>query len=343
MDKYAERLVSDILSFKSPDGVDYLPADTVYFGGGTPTLLEPYHLKKILCAIRERFGISDNAEISAECNPKTADFDKLCALRGLGINRLSIGMQSSDNDELKALGRIHTFEDCKNTFAAARRVGFENISLDLMYGIPGQTRDSFKKSLADVMSLEPNHISSYALKIEEGTPFYKLKDELILPCEDDVCAMYEDMCKALMDNGYNKYEISNFAKSGFESKHNLRYWTYEDYVGFGVAAHSFVGGERIENSRDFEGYIRGENIEASRDKISPDEQKNEYVMLRMRLSDGVDIKEFEGRFGSDFDLEFGYGFKKFSPEFVEITERFCRFTEKGFFVSNYILSEVLNF
>lgn len=343
IDLYAERLVNDILSFKAPDGVKYFPADTIYFGGGTPTVLDPCHFEKILLAIKKRFGISDDAEITTECNPKTADYEKLLALRGLGINRLSIGVQSSDKDELKDLGRIHSFEDCKNTVNEARRAGFENISLDLMYGIPNQTRESFNRSLLDVMSLNPNHISSYALKIEEGTPFYRLKDTLILPCEDEVCLMYEDMCNSLSENGYNKYEISNFSKSGYESRHNLKYWTYEDYIGFGVSAHSFVGGERIENSRDFDCYINGTNIEISREKISFDEQKNEYVMLAMRLSGGVDICDFNKRFGLDFYSEFGAGFEEFAPEFVEMSDTYCRFTEKGFFVSNYILSEVLNF
>ena len=343
IDLYVDRLVSDILNFKNPEGVNYLPADTVYFGGGTPTLLEPYHFEAILTAIRQRFGISDNAEITTECNPKTADYEKLSKLRELGINRLSIGAQSSNGNELEALGRIHSFEDCKSIVESARRAGFENISLDLMYGIPNQTRDSFNKSLDDVMSLNPNHISSYALKIEEGTPFFRQKDKLTLPDEDEVCLMYEDMCRILSESGYNKYEISNFAKSGYESKHNLKYWTYEDYIGFGIAAHSFIGGERIENSRDFDGYINHRNVEASREKISFDEQKNEYLMLRMRLSDGVDIEDFEKRFDCDFFSEFGVGFKKFSPEFVRLTKKSCRFTEKGFFVSNYILSEVLNF
>ena len=342
-DLYVKRLVRDIVSFKAPNGIKYLPADTIYFGGGTPTTLQPCHFEAILSAVKEKFGISENAEITTECNPKTADYEKLRILRELGINRLSIGMQSSDKAELKALGRIHTFEDCKVIVESARWAGFENISLDLMYGIPNQTRESFNKSLMDVMSLCPEHISSYALKIEEGTPFYKLKEELTLPDEEEVCLMYEDMCRMLSENGYNKYEISNFSKSGYESKHNLKYWTYEDYIGFGVAAHSFVCDERIENSRDFDGYINNQSIEVFREKISYDEQKNEYVMLRMRLSDGVDIADFEKRFDSDFNLEFGIGFEKFSPEFVMLTKDRCRFTEKGFFVSNYILSEVLNF
>ena len=279
IDSYVNRLVDDILNYKIPSGVKYLPADTVYFGGGTPTLLEIEHFEKILLALKNKFGIDGNAEISAECNPRTVDKEKLAAMRNLGINRLSIGMQSSSSEELKLVGRMHTYDDCKIAVLEAREAGFENISLDLMYGLPSQTLDSFKKSLSDVIALSPNHISSYALKLEEGTPLYRLADKYSFPDEDAVCDMYEEMCNTLSDFGYNRYEISNFAYVGYESRHNLKYWNYDDYLGFGVAAHSFVCGERIENSRDFDAYIKGEDIIESRSVMDFETQKNEYRIV----------------------------------------------------------------
>ena len=343
MDSYVNRLVYDILSFEIPDGVKYLPCDTVYFGGGTPTLLEVGHFEKILLAIKEKFQIADGAEITAECNPKTADKEKLMDMRSLGINRLSIGMQSSSSEELKLVGRHHTYDDCKMAVSDARDAGFENISLDLMYGLPNQTLESFKKSLSDVIALSPDHISSYALKLEEGTPLYRLADRYTFPDEDTVCDMYDCMCNTLESFGYNRYEVSNFATAGFESRHNLKYWDYEDYIGFGVAAHSFVCGRRIENSRDFDAYIRGESIIDCCESIDLDTQKNEYVMLAMRLAHGVESEKYNDVFGSDFSCDFGVKFKKYCPEFVEIDELGVRFTKKGFFVSNYILSDVLDF
>lgn len=343
IDSYVNRLVYDILNFEAPKGVAYLPADTIYFGGGTPTLLDTEHFEKILLAIKDKFQIADSAEISAECNPKTADLEKLKAMKNLGINRLSIGMQSSSSEELKLVGRHHTYDDCKMAVLEARKAGFENISLDLMYGLPNQTLDSFKKSLSDVVALSPNHISSYALKLEEGTPLYRLADRYKFPDEDEVCDMYDCMCNTLESFGYNRYEVSNFASVGFESRHNLKYWDYEDYIGFGVAAHSFVCGRRIENSRDFDAYVNGESIVDSSELMDFDTQKNEYVMLAMRLACGVDAQKYKNIFDSDFECDFGAKFKKYCPEFVIMDEFGARFTKKGFFVSNYILSDVLDF
>ena len=340
---YVNRLVSDILNFKIPCGTKYLPADTVYFGGGTPALLDIEHFEKILLAIKEKFQIADGAEITAECNPKTATREKLSAMRSLGINRLSIGVQSSSSEELKLVGRAHTFLDCSAAVTDARDAGFENISLDVMYGLPSQTRESFKKTLSDVIALSPNHISSYALKLEEGTPLYRLAHKYTFPDEDAVCDMYEEMCNTLARAGYNRYEVSNFALDGYESRHNLKYWEYEDYVGFGVAAHSFISGRRIENSRNFDSYINGKIIVESCEPIDFNTQKNEYVMLSMRLSRGVDGEKYENLFGCKFYSDFGEKIEKYSPEFVTLDGDGCRFTEKGFFVSNYILSDVLDF
>ena len=338
---YVKRLCEDIKNYKTD--VDYDAADTVYFGGGTPTLMTADEFAEILSAVRARFGISLDAEITSECNPKTVDSEKLSLMRQAGVNRLSIGMQSAVDTELRALGRAHKFTDAADAVKMAREAGFANISLDIMYGIPNQTMDSLAVTLEKTLELSPDHLSLYALKIEEGTPFYKMQDALVLPDEDTVADMYSYIGTLLESRGYNKYEISTFAKCGYESRHNLKYWEYEDYIGFGVSAHSFVGGVRVENSCDVSSYVSGGDAVESMTEIQIDEQKNEYVMLRMRLSRGVDLSDYKLRFGSDFECDFGEKFKKFSPQFVTLENGTCSFTQKGFLVSNYILSECLDF
>ncbi len=344
IDAYVGALINEIGEFANGHNGKF-NVDTLYFGGGTPTLLSVENFENILLVIKERFELLPSAEITAEANPKTADFEKLCSMRELGINRLSIGMQSVHDGELKALGRIHKFKDFESFYSDARRAGFDNISVDLMYGIPNQTMDSFEESVRGLMQLAPEHISSYCLKIEEGTRFYQKRESLALPNEDTVCDMYESMTNISQSAGYNKYEISNFSKTGRESRHNLKYWKYDDYIGFGSGAHSFFEGKRFANSRDIDKYIatRGLGTKESEEIISDSEAENEYVMLGMRLSRGIDISEYESRFGKKFNEEFGKKFKKFSPEFVVLSENNCRFTEKGMFVSNYILSEILDF
>ncbi len=344
IDAYVRALINEIGEFANRHNQKF-KVDTLYFGGGTPTLLSVENFEDILSCVRERFELLPSAEITAEANPKTADFDKLFSIRQLGINRLSIGMQSVHDSELKALGRIHKFKDFEDFYLDARRAGFDNISVDLMYGIPEQTMDSFEESVAKLTELAPDHISSYCLKIEEGTRFYQKRESLALPDEDTVCDMYESMGNILRGAGYNKYEISNFSRTGRESRHNLKYWQYDDYIGFGSGAHSFFEGKRFANSRDIDGYILSDGLgeRESEEIISDSEAENEYVMLGMRLSRGVDISEYRSRFGKKFNERFGKKFKKFSPEFVVLSENNCRFTERGMFVSNYILSETLDF
>ncbi len=344
IDAYVGALINEIRGFASGHESKF-EVDTLYFGGGTPTLLSLQNFSDILSCVKENFELLPGAEITAEANPKTSDFEKLCSMRQLGVNRLSIGMQSVHDGELKALGRIHKFKDFESFYSDARRAGFDNISVDLMYGIPEQTMESFEESVTRLAALSPEHISSYCLKIEEGTRFYRTRESLALPDEDIVCDMYESMTNILQSAGYNKYEISNFSKTGRESRHNLKYWQYDDYIGFGSGAHSFFEGKRFANSRDIDGYIatRGLGTKEGEEIILDSEAENEYVMLGMRLSRGIDISEYESRFRKKFNEEFGKKLKKFSPEFVVLSENNCRFTEKGMFVSNYILSEILDF
>ena len=336
---YVKRLCEEIRAFSEKLGDSRPTADTVYFGGGTPTLLPPSQFGEILGVVNDCFGIEGGAEITAETNPKTADRSKLGEMRTLGINRLSIGMQSVHDDELRTLGRIHNHADFLAVFDDARRAGFDNISADLMYGIPLQTKESFEISIRTLVSLAPEHISSYCLTVEDGTNFARRRESLNLPDDDTVSDMYLTMTDILKSSGYKKYEISNFAYKGQVSRHNLKYWKRENYLGFGPAAHSVFGGVRYSNSRAVEAYIRGEKICEGTEIITGEGAMDEYVMLGMRLSEGIDIGEFERLFGVKFMSRYGNVFKRFSPEFVHIDAERCFFTDKGMFVSNYILSE----
>ena len=340
---YVKRLCREIEFFATKIGEsgEVPTADTVYFGGGTPTLLSAEQIGRILDGVNAKFGISDGAEITAETNPKTADENKLSDIRKAGVNRLSIGMQSIHDSELRLLGRIHGSGDFLVTYGAARKVGFDNISVDLMYGIPNQTRETFQKSVKGLAMLAPEHISSYSLTVEEGTNFYRRRNSLDLPDEDTVGDMYADMEEMLAIYGYHKYEISNFSREGKESRHNLKYWRREDYLGFGSAAHSCFDNVRFAHSRDVDAYIDGKSTIIEVEKIGAREAMDEYAMLGMRLSEGVDFGDFYARFGLRFQDVFPR-FAKFAPEFVEIDDRGCRFAQKGMLVSNAILSDALN-
>ncbi len=316
--------------------------DTVYFGGGTPTLLTPAHASRILETVHAHYAITPDAEITTECNPATADERKLAELRSLGINRLSIGMQSAHNGELRALGRIHTFAQTEETVRAARAAGFDNLSLDIMYGIPTQTRQSFARTLEAVLALEPEHISAYSLILEEGTPFWDARDGLDLPDEDAVCDMTADALSVLRGAGYERYEISNFARTGYKSRHNLHYWNLDDYLGVGIAAHSLVGRTRLQNRPDLDAYLGGEEVAEQEETLDDGTLRDEYVMLRLRLADGVDKRELCTRFGASFDALYGEQVKKFvRMGLMADTPKSAAFTDEGFMVSNAVLAEML--
>ena len=342
VEAYVKALERDLLQ-KSALCRDY-EVDTVYFGGGTPTSLPGELLPRILDRITKCYAVSANAEITAECNPTTESLSLFREMRRSGFNRLSVGVQSVHERELKALGRIHSFFDVEKTFSDARDAGFSNLSADVMFGIPHQTPESFLGTLERLVALEPTHLSAYGLQIEEGTPFARMEKKLALPNEEDAERMYFEGIDLLFRHGYAQYEISNFAKLGYESRHNLKYWSCEEYLGFGVAAHSDFLGERFGNSRDLLAYSKGEDITEDRQTISVMERKNEYVMLRMRLAEGVIASEFERRFGSSFWEDFGKALKKYEKDgFVRITDQGASFTQKGLYVSNSILADVLEF
>lgn len=327
----------------APLAADYA-VDTVYFGGGTPTALPSELLCSLLDSVKQLFCVADDAEITAECNPATANAEYFAAMRKAGFNRLSIGAQSMHESELRLLGRAHTVVDFRTTVELARAAGFENISADLMYGIPDQTRQSLAESVGALCEIGVEHISAYGLKIEEGTPFYKKRETLNLPDDDEVAVMYEDTVASLTAHGLMRYEISNFARAGYESRHNLKYWECDEYLGFGVAAYSCFGGRRFGISRDFGAYLdTREDFEENR-PVSPSEQMTEYVMLGLRLEKGIDKCTFATRFGVEFDAVYGARLTPYIRNgFVLDSEQNCRFTTAGFLVSNAILSEILDF
>lgn len=340
-DRYAKELCKRISEYK--DICSEYSVDTVYFGGGTPTLLPLSCFGQIFSALRQTFDIAPHSEITVECNPATADLAYLSALRNMGANRLSIGLQSIHECELKRLGRIHSYEDFLAAFSDARKAGFDNISADLMYGIPNQTVDSFRESLLALAELRPEHISAYGLKIEKGTEFYKNRESLLLPDEDEEYEMYLSCSEILGYHGYEKYEISNFSLPGKPSKHNLRYWKGSEYLGFGVAAHSFFGGERFGNSRNIDAFLKGDDITEERYSLSDKEKFNEYIMLSLRLSEGLSLLEFKKKTGKSF-FEFYPAVKSLTERgFMEIKDDRLSFTDKGFFVSNSILADMLDF
>ena len=316
--------------------------DTLYFGGGTPTLLPLSCLEEILDTVRAQYTLTEDCEVTVECNPATADVAYLSALRRMGVNRLSIGLQSAHEEELRLLGRAHTVSDFEQVFADAREAGFDNVSADLMYGIPEQTVESLRESIEFLCALSPEHISAYGLKIEEGTSFWRHRDRLSLPDEDTEYEMYLLLIQILKEHGYNQYEISNFARKGRESKHNLRYWQGKEYLGFGVAAHSYFGGERFGNSRDLSAFLRGENIVSERVAISPEEQDREFLMLRLRLTQGISLSEFAERFGKPLQQVYPPLADLIRAGYMQEQNGYLSFTPSGFFVSNTILAQLLS-
>ncbi|MBR5479880.1 MAG: radical SAM family heme chaperone HemW [Clostridia bacterium] len=319
--------------------------DTIYFGGGTPSLMPVREIEHIVKALRLNFNILSDAEMTIEANPDSIDLKKLKKLKSLGFNRISIGAQSSNDDELATLGRIHNFDGVKAAVKAARVAGFENLSLDLMYGIPNQTMESFKKSLLDILDLSPEHISFYALKLEEGTPMAQCADMYSFPEDDTVADMYLMAVDLLKERGYEQYEISNFAKGGKVSRHNVKYWNLDEYLGFGPSAHSLLNNLRFSYVKDTNSYIKGifdsGVVVDSREEIYPSEQASEYIMLSLRTANGISPTVFEARYSIFFD-EIEKALCKFSD--MGLAEHFgtnWRLTPRGFLVSNSIISELL--
>lgn len=336
LDRYCNGLIELL---KQWGGNFNRPIDTIYLGGGTPSLLE-HRLIPLLETIYSNFKVLPNPEITLELNPSGSSEKMLDFAIKSGINRLSIGAQSGIDTELKALGRTHTAEDTVNTFKLARKLGFSNISLDLMLGLPDSDCNSLKKSLKFINNLSPEHISAYLLKIEEKTVFFKKANELNLPDDDEQAKQYLLMCDYFEKAGYNHYEISNFCKGDKISRHNIKYWLGDDYLGLGPAAHSFVDGKRFYFPRNTAKFL--ENSPPVEDGEGGG--KEEYIMLRLRLKTGIIIKEYTEKFGEELPEEFlKYCHHLQKAGYLIINNEHISLTNEGMLLSNSIITELLDF
>ena len=320
--------------------------DTIYFGGGTPSLFGGEGLAAILSALRRSFDVSDSAEITFEANPDSITDRLLRRLRSEGFNRISIGIQSDNDAMLKKLGRPHSYLQAMEAVRKARRFGFRNISIDLMYGLPGQSLNDWLKTLKNVLTLEPMHISCYGLKVEEGTPLYEYKDCCNLPDDDAQADMYLATCNVLRKHGYRQYEISNFCRKGHVSRHNLKYWSGGEYLGFGPAASSDFAGRRFTTIRDVHGYITGiktgGQVMEEVMEVAPRERAAEYIMMRLRTMSGLNPREYEKQFLMPFaPLEAHLQTCKENDLAVQTFDGRWHLTPTGFLLSNTIISDLL--
>lgn len=329
---------------------------TLFFGGGTPSLLTAEQITRIAGQIKESFEVQEDAEWTIEVNPGTVDAEKLLAYGKVGINRISFGLQSTENQELKLLGRIHTYEEFLESFALARKCGFANINIDLISAIPGQTMKTYEAGLHKVLALKPEHISAYSLIVEEGTPFYDLYGEEgssidALPSEEEERQMYEQTEALLLEAGYTRYEISNYAKEGYACRHNLGYWEGREYLGLGLGASSLLSHVRYRNEEDLKTYLRClEAPEARVDEIrqvdqilTKVEEMEEYFFLGLRKMEGVSKVEFAKKFGREVDAVYGENIRALIEQgLLEEEQDRIRLTKRGIDVSNYVFVELLD-
>lgn len=322
--------------------------NTIFIGGGTPTVLSPHLLRTILQSLFQNFKINTHAEITIESNPGTLELEKLEVLKECHINRLSMGFQAYQNNLLKDLGRIHTVEEFIQNYLLARSLGFDNINVDLMFSLPNQTLKNWMDTLKNVVLLNPEHISCYSLTIEENTPFGKWEEEGKIKLNDEETdrAMYHYAGWYLSKMGYRQYEISNFSKSGFLSRHNLVYWTYKPYIGIGLGAHSFYNGERYHNTYNLDQYIKAKgdlsNLKEDAEEISLSMQYAEYMFLGLRLLEGISIQKFNEKFKISFEEIFGKKVEKLIKlGLVESNKDIIKLTSKGLDVSNMVFAEFL--
>ena len=345
MNEYTDALCTDLA--EQGKYVAAYQVDTIYFGGGTPSYLGEKRLVRILKAIRKSFSVGKNAEITLEANPDSAgDWKALRSLRRAGFNRISLGMQSGCDEELKEIGRVHTAQQTKQAVEAVRKAGFDNLSLDLIYGLPRQTMERFQENLAAAVSLQPEHLSCYGLKVEEGTPLFARRETAELPDDEAQADCYLYTVDYLAAQGYAQYEISNFAKPGRESRHNLKYWQLQEYMGFGPGAHSDLGGVRYAYDRSLDGYIQGVKSHApvfsEQDRIPPMDRDVEWVMLGLRTTAGLDPKDYERRFRRRFNCFLPFLAQCAGAGYAVEEDGRWHLTPKGFLLSNQIIGGMLD-
>ena len=350
IEEYVQALIEEIRYYK--EFVKKYEVSTVFWGGGTPSLLTGEQMKALMETLGQTFFIRQNAEITMEANPGTVTVEKLLACQKAGINRISFGLQSVNNEELKMLGRIHTYEEFLESYEAARKAGFQNINVDLISAIPKQTVSSWEQTLQTIISLQPEHISAYSLIVEEGTTFAKLygegcKLEHLLPMEEDERRMYERTEELLREAGYHRYEISNYAKEGYECQHNLGYWERKEYLGLGLGASSLIEETRFHNTDEMEEYLRDANnpilLRREQEKLDRQEQMEEFVFLGLRKIRGIQEEKFAEMFGEDIWDCYGKNLERVIKEgLLEREEGVLRLTRKGIDVSNYVFYEILS-
>lgn len=339
--RYVDALISEIRLYKQ--AASDRRVKSIFFGGGTPSLLSIEAFEKIVNAMRESFRIDGDAEFTVEANPKTLTKQKLSSFVRCGVNRLSIGLQSIHGNELKILGRIHTYQDFLDSIAMARTAGIDNINVDIMYAIPEQTVQSFCKTVDAVCALPITHLSAYSLIIEDETPFGQMRESLTLPEESDELLMVEYLHARMQDAGFSHYEISNYAKEGHACRHNLVYWNGEEYLGFGLSACSCFEKIRYANTSSMDEYLLGNFTQyRTEEHLSDEDIAFEYAMLRLRLVEGLSLEEYEKRFGHSFtEGKEGEIDKFIELGFLQCSDGYLSFTEKGIYVSNEILSRLL--
>lgn len=320
---------------------------SIFIGGGTPSYLSSKDLKILLETIKT-LNLDENIEFTIECNPGTVDEEKLIVMKEGGINRISMGLQAVQNSLLKEIGRIHSYKTFEENFKLARKVGFDNINVDLMFGLPNQKLEEWKESLELITNLGADHISAYSLIVEEGTPFYKLweRNKLILPSEEDEREMYKITKEILNNSGYEQYEISNYAKNGKECFHNKVYWKLEEYIGLGSASSSYYEGKRIKHIEDVTEYI--ERINSNQSVIqeiienSIEDNMEEFMFMGLRLIEGIKIEEFNRKFGINIlDIYKESVENNIKKELLVIENGYIKLTEKGIELSNSVMSDFI--
>lgn len=344
MPDYQDALIDHIE--ESAQSLKSYEVDSVYFGGGTPSFYGADRIVEIFNTLKLNGNVRLDSEVTVECNPDSTSLNALKLLREEGVNRLSLGVQSANNDLLKLIGRRHNFQQVKRSMQDARDAGFENISLDLIYGMPSQSKSDWAETLARIIELHPEHISCYGLKLEEGTPMYeRYKGSPILPDDDEQADMYFYAADVLERYGYKQYEISNFAAKGFESKHNLKYWNLDDYMGFGPGAHSCVGNLRYSFVKDLKQYIsgvaRGVSIIDEYRQIDPMERAVEYIMLGMRTSNGISEHDYRTRCQCDWRPIHKVLLAFAEKGWAEKTGDRWHFTVPGYLISNTLIGILL--
>ena len=346
-EKYVETVINEI---KNITHKEKYTVTTIYLGGGTPSILNPEYIKNILQEIKSSFKILDDAEITIEINPGTVNEEKLKRYKEYGINRLSIGLQSANDKILKNIGRIHDYKQFEETFFFARKCGFKNINVDLMIGLPTQAIEDVKQTLEKIIQKNPEHISVYSLIIEEGTTIEKLINEnkLQLPDEETERIMYWTVVNELKENGYNQYEISNFSKKTYESKHNTNCWKQKQYIGLGTSAHSYLNKKRYSNTNNIEQYIK--NIQESNisknitihEEQTEESTMNEYMLLGLRMIQGININEFKQKFKTDPTIKYKEIQEKLQKEnLIQITKTSIKLTKQGIDFGNIVWEEFI--